>query len=250
MLQDPLDGWLAESIRLSFLDIPGWTQRPIFGEVAGVEPTSTSVERMVQTQQEAGDVSHAFLNVMQQSNRIDIVLGDKPSQNTVDPLTPGYKPFFVGPFRQTLEMFDAVADKAVNLVSGAIRVAYAITLIRPTSDAQEAVRALHRLIPSVPVDPEKDSDLIFQINRPARDDQGRVINRLARWQALQVATVRMRALGVPMPILPSAPLATAAQIYIDTSTDASNIVPISDLPRVVSELREHSVKLAEGEKAK
>lgn len=96
MLQDPLDGWLAESIRLSFLDIPGWTQRPIFGEVAGVEPTSTSVERMVQTQQEAGDVSHAFLNVMQQSNRIDIVLGDKPSQNTVDPLTPGYKPFSSG----------------------------------------------------------------------------------------------------------------------------------------------------------
>ncbi|WP_439375384.1 hypothetical protein [Bradyrhizobium sp. DASA03120] len=250
MSHDALDGWLAEGLRLSFFGVSGWSQRAIFKEISGVEPAATTAQRMMQVYQEAGDVSHAHLTIVQQANRIDVVLGDRPTQNTVDPSLPGYKPFFsIGPFRQSLESFDSFAGKAVALLPNAIRVAYAITLIRPTSGSKEAIRAIHKLIPRIPVDPENDTDLLFQINRPTRDDRGLLINRLAKWEALQVTTVRVNPMGGPIPIMPATPPVSAAQIYIDANTDAGNIVPLNNLSELLSELRQHAVKLAEAGEA-
>ncbi|MFT4116549.1 hypothetical protein [Bradyrhizobium sp.] len=244
MSQDPLDGWLAESFRLSFLGVPGWNQRAIFKDIAGTDPTSTSIQQMSQLHQEAADIGDVHLNVVQQQNRVDILLGDKPSQNTVNPLMPGYKPFFsMGPFRESLETFDGLTEKALGLFSNAMRVAYAIILIRPTSTPQESIRALHKLLPKVPIDPNNDSELVFQINRPVRDSNGLLINRIAKWEALQVTAVRLNAFGGLIPTLPTPP-ASAAQIQIDVNTDAANIVPLNNLSEIVRELRQNAVNLA------
>lgn len=246
MQPDALEGWLAESFRLSFIGVPNWTQTPVFADISGAQPALITAQPMVQLHQEAGSVSHAHLNVVQQANRIDLVLGDKPTQNTVDPNAPGYKAFFsIGAYRENLELFDLLSAKAVALVSSAMRVAFAITLIRETENAHESIRYLHQFVPSLPIDPSNDLDLIFQINRPVHDSRGLLLNRLVKWEALQITTMQVGIGAALMPILPSRPPVTAAQVYIDVSTDAQNMSPLSDLPEVVSELRGHAVKLAE-----
>lgn len=246
MQPDALDGWLAESFRLSFIGLSNWTQRAVFAEISGVQPALITAQPMVLLHQEAGSVSHAHLNIVQQANRVDLVLGDKPTLNTLDPNAPGYKAFFsIGPYRENLELFDSLVAQAIPLVSSALRMAVAITLIRETTNARESIRCLHRLAPNLPIDPNNDLDLIFQINRPTHNAQGLLINRLAKWEALQVTTVQVGVGAVPMPIVPSRPPVTAAQIYIDVSTDAERSSPLNNLSEIVSELRGQAVKLAE-----
>ncbi|MEY9466332.1 hypothetical protein ABH973_006745 [Bradyrhizobium ottawaense] len=243
---NPLAGWQAEGFRLSFIGVSEWSQRPIFRDISGVEPALVTAQRMVQLHQEAGEVGHAHLNVVQQANRIDITIGDKPTQNTVDPSLPGYKPFFsAGPFHETLQLFDDLTSKAAPLLKNALRVAYAITLLQPTPNARQSGRLLHRFLPKVPMDPEKDIDLIFQINRPHVREGGLLINRLGRWESVQITTVRVLASGGPMPVMPAASPITAAQIYVEANTDAENTVPLTNLPDLVQELRNAAVKLAE-----
>jgi hypothetical protein len=245
MQPDALEGWLAESFRLSFIGVPSWTPRPIFLETTGAQPALTTAQPLVQMHQEAGEVSHAQLSVVQQASRIDFVLGDKP-RNPFDQTALDYKALFsIGPYREGLELFDSISAKAISLVSSAVRVAFSITLIRQTDNAQESIRCLHKLVPRLPVDPNNDLDLVFQINRPVHGSQGQLINRLAKWESLQITTVQVGVGAASLPIVPSRPPVSAAQVYIDVSTDAANISPLGNLSELVNELRRHATKLAE-----
>lgn len=246
MRPDALEEWLAESIRLSFIGVPSWTQRPVFAEISGTQPALITAQPMIALHQEAGRVSHAHLNILQLANRIDLLLGDNPTRNTVDPNAPAYKPLFsIGPYRESLALFDSLSAKATGLVNSATRVAFAITLIRQTENARDSVRYLHKLLPRLPVDPDNDLELIFQINRPVHDSRGLLINRLAKWEALQITTMQVGLGASPLPIIPSRPPISAAQAYIDVSTAAENIFPLNNLSEIVNDLRRYAIELAE-----
>ena len=240
--------WYAESLRLSFLGIPEWVQRPLFAEIAEVPPAQTTTQLPLRLHQETGGVSDAFLSVSQQADRVDIILSDQPTRNTVNPIGPDYRPlFWIGPFRESLEIFDLISARTIPLIPRTARMAYAITLVCETESARAALTCLRRYLPTVDFNPENDSDLLFQINRPIRNERGQLINRLSRWQSTQTARVRVAA---TLPLTPSVEVGAmtfAAHAYIDISTDANNTVPFvgTELASLIERLRAYAVEIAE-----
>jgi hypothetical protein len=243
------DEWYIENLRLSFLGVTNWTQRQIFSEIAGVGPTQINAQPPMQMHQETGNVADAYLAVTQQGSRIDLILSDQPTRNTVDRTLPGYKPlYWIGPFPQSLHLFDAIAAKSVSLVSGATRVAYAMTLVRQTQTVRETNITLQKYLPTVEFDPNNDLDLVFQINHPIRDQRGRFINRLAKWESIQVTSVLVAVGNVPAaPPLPSGPPICVARISVDVNTDPNNTSPFTgpELSELVTELRDYATNIAQ-----
>lgn len=242
------DEWYAESLRLSFLGMTGWKSREIFSEIAGTPPAQINAQPPLQLYQETGNISEAYLSVTQQTGRIDTVLADQPTRNTYDPTAPDYKPLFsIGPLKDGIEMFDAISSKTTSLVSDATRVAYALTLIRQMASVREAMLFLSKYLPTVDFDPDVDLDLTFQINRQTRDNKGLLINRFARWDTIQVASLRMSIGGPPISPIPTAPPIFAARLYVDISTDINNTTPFTgtELSELVDEIRIYAIAIAE-----
>jgi hypothetical protein len=132
--------WYVEQLRLTFIGLTDWTSREIFSEIAGTPASQINAQPPMQFYQEAGSVFDAYLSVTQQAGRMDVVLSDQPTRNTADPALPGYKPlYWIGSLKDSVENFSAISNKTISLVSGATRVAYAITLIHKTDSLREAV---------------------------------------------------------------------------------------------------------------
>lgn len=249
------DGWYVENLRLTFFEVADWTQHQIFSDIAGVVPAQLNAQPPMQLYQETGNVADAYLSVAQQGSRIDVVLSDQPTRNTVDPALPGYRPlYWIGSLAQSLDLFDRISAKTISLVSAATRVAYAISLVRQTDTVRDAIMFLRRYLPTIDFDPNNDLDLSFQINRPIRDNRGRLINRLARWDTIQIASMRITVgAGVPSASpLPTRPPLSAARIYVDINTDANNTSPFThpELSELVDELRAYAMHIAENGDAK
>ncbi|HZP76601.1 MAG TPA: hypothetical protein VFB45_10695 [Pseudolabrys sp.] len=243
------NGWFAESLRLSFFGVTDWTQRALFSEVTDTVAAQINAQPALQIQQEQGIVADAYLTIGQQANRIDLILSDQPTRNTVDPEKPGFRPlFWVDSFGKSIEIFDRITAKTLTIIRGATRVAYAVTVIQQTENIRDAGGILHDCLPTVQFDPKCDVDVSFQINRPIRDQAGRLINRLARWDTIQVTTLRVSVGGVgSLSTVPSAPPLCAARIYADISTDAENTTPFShpELEKIVADLRGHAIAIVE-----
>jgi hypothetical protein len=242
--------WFVESLRVTLFGVPGWTPRPIFAEIAGVLPAQLNAQPAMQFHQEMGNLSDAYLAVTQQAGRLDVVLSDQPTRNNFDPGAPGYRPlYWAGPFKDSIEAFDSISAKALALIPGATRIAFAITVVRQTESVREAVATLQNYLPTVAIDPDNDIDLLFQINRPTRDAKGRFINRLARWEALQVTALRVTVSSGAVPIapLPAGPPISGARIYADVSTDANNAITFSrdELAEIMSALRAYGISVIE-----
>jgi hypothetical protein len=242
--------WLVENLRLTFLGVGDWVQRPIFGEIAGAPPAQSASQQLpVQLHQETGNVSGAYLSVSQQPGRIDIVLTDQPTRNTRDSGAPDYRPlFWVGSLKDSLDIFGPITSKAISLHPRATRLAYSITSIHQTANVREANTYLRQYLPTITFEPDRDTDLIFQINRPIRIDSQHTINRLARWEAVQTTLIPIQ-LGSPVismfPAMPAVPAIFAARVYVDVSTDATNTVPLADseTPELVSKLRSYATTI-------
>jgi hypothetical protein len=238
--------WYAESLRLTFFALPTWTQRALFAEVVGT-PASEQVSRPLQNfHQESGSAFGRHLIVGQTPGRIDFILSDNPTPPVFGAPPLALKDFFwIGELKESISLFDQIIGRAAISVGGALRVAYAITLLRQTETARGAIGILKEQLPTVDFDPQNDADLVYQINHPRLSRTGRKTNRLARWEAIQSGTVQL-GLGAMVPVSMS-PLAFAARVHIDVNTDADNKVPIADqeLADVIAELRSMAVEIAE-----
>jgi hypothetical protein len=243
------EDWLVENLRVTFFGVTGLAQTPLFVEIAGVPPAQINQQPPIRFHQETGNLGDAHLAVTRLADRLDVVLSDQPTRNTVDPQAPGFKPLFeVGPLLKSLAIFDPISEKATALIASATRVAFSITVIHQTKSPREAIVYLHRYLPRIDFDADNDLDLSFQINRPVRDRTGRLINRFAKWDAVQITLVPVTVGGgPPMPPLPSRPPVYTARAYLDVSSDAANVVPIThpDLTDLFRELRACSVRIVE-----
>jgi hypothetical protein len=241
-----LEGWYVESLRLSFFGLTEWKPRPIFEQIVDAMPTQITAQPVMRFHQEWGNVSDAYVNITQNLDRLDVVLSDQPTRNTIDPDAAGYRPlFWVGPYGSSIERFDPICERATALANSATRAAYAMSLIRQTENAREAGVRLHEFLPTVAFDPNNDLDLSFQVNRPVRDKEGRYINRLAKWESIQTIMLQVGIGATPLAPLPSKPPIFAARIYIDVSTDAENTSALNNLPELARELRSYTREIAE-----
>lgn len=230
--------WYAESLRLTFFVLPSWIQRSIFSEITGSPPAEQVVRPPVQFHQETGNALGAQFTVLQQAGRIDFILSDTPNPAGAGTAVQVPKAFFwAGPLRECTATFDRAVAAAVPVVASAMRVAYAIALLKQTETASSAMKVLKQAVPTVDFDPEIDSDFVYQINRPRVSRFGYKLNRLVRWEIIQSSILSITA-GAALPIPISA--AFAARVYADVSTDEKNTKPLSEiitLSEAVDEVR-------------
>jgi hypothetical protein len=185
-----LRDWDAESVRVTLIGpaITGTQQR--FAVVFGIEPEELVSRPAQKLVLEKGIVQGYRVNLNQQVGRLDLFLSDDPAVNTFDPSQASYKPFFsIGPFRAAFEVAgqlgSKLAEQFVGGEHGIIRVGYAPVLFARAESRIEANRFLADLLPSVNFNPEVDSDILWQINRPRQSQRLDCrLNRLVKWQTL------------------------------------------------------------------
>jgi hypothetical protein len=178
--------WNLESVRAVFYAEPSWRQRPLFASIAEREPDEVNKRTSFQFRQEAGAVSGGYLRVTQQGSCIDISFSDMPGRNVTDPDSPGYQQFYwIGPAHSSISIFDEFITKLDLLSMPVSRLAYILTLIYPTASMKEAMVKFKTLLPDVSFDPESDTDLFWQINKPRLIDGVGRINCLSRYHVIQ-----------------------------------------------------------------
>lgn len=234
--------WHAESIRVSFFGSISKAGSPLFAEVAGVLPAEQISRPQQSFYQESGlyDGQH-YLLIAQQPGRIDLLLSDDPSGNTVDPSQVNYKPFFeVGPYKEVSQLAENFASNLIR--SSAIkcqRLAFAPVLISVMPDARSVNLALKRLVKSASIDEDRDNSVFWQINRPRNSKLGSMqINRLSKWQGL---VSQIFAFGGAQPLAPSASrFALRLEMDINGPAAANSSLadrPTDELVAFLSELR-------------
>ncbi len=237
--------WDAENFRVTFFVTSEWAQRPLFIDVTGAPPSESIARPQLQLLQETGSVFGSNLTVSQQPGRIDMILGSSMQTAQLFQGAPT-QPFpQIGPLHETIANFDKLASLFGKIPAGIFRVAYAISLIRQLDNITMAMEALKNYVHSLDFNPQSDTDLVYQINRPGALADGTKINRLRRWEVIEsrVLSVMAQIGGVGPP-----PLAVyAARAYIDISTSADNTVslPANQIPLVIDQLRSFALEIAE-----
>ena len=238
--------WYAESLRLTFFALPDLVQRPLFVELTGVPPAEQVARPLLKFQQENGNAFGAYVNIIQQPGRVDIVFSDAPDMSASRLFGSEIKAFFwLGKLDASIAIFESIVSKAIAAIDSAFRVAYAVTALKQVESMTATLNILRECLPRLEFDPETDADLIFQITRPQKARDGRKIIELVRWQSLQ-ATVQFHS-NVASVALPHTRSAFAAHVYADVSSDAENKTAITGhvLRDLIDDLRAVAVQVVE-----
>jgi hypothetical protein len=234
--------WYAESFRLTVFVGPNWNRRPLFQELVGLAPQELSENVPLQQRQEAGIISGAQARVMQQPGRIDVLLSDIPTRNTINPAASDYKKFFwIDKLEPGVDLFDQITKNVGVIGAAAQRIAYVPTLLWPCDSTKIAMSTLQKMLPLVQFNPDIDTDLVWYINRP-RDVEGiGTINRYSKWNIVQAGFLM---LGAERPSPP--PTEFAARVELDINTSATNEeVRSNEILKMVQLLRSLALEIAE-----
>jgi hypothetical protein len=240
--------WYAESLRLTIFVPNDRRPEPLFAAISGVSPEAAMERSPLQFRQETGSVAGASLSVIQQVGRVDVMLTGMPP----NPAIPSESPFsWIGRFPDELGSFDSLTNRAVGVISNALRIAYSPVLLRPMGSVEEVNAALKLMLPTIRFDPGNDTDIIWQINRRRRSASSGLINRLAKWESLQVQVGHFQLNQGPMPV--AMPLLTdatgfAVKLSLDVNTDPNNVTPIEGeaVEATLVELRSYAIEIADG----
>lgn len=225
----PAVDWLTSSVRFT-----GFSTNTADGDIVSFEkltglPADEINARPAQAiRQETGSHGPYRLIVGCQPGRFDIVLAKPPSAELEEII-------HIGAFDEALAALIELMQPWMKGVSTLKRVALAPTLAKSAKDGLEAQRLMKRLLPKLDFDPELDRDILWQINRPRLSTAipQLSINRLSKWQILQIQVLTVGASGAQS----TAPT-SLLQLDLDINTSAENQAAIASelLPRMVSEL--------------
>jgi len=213
--------WQTESIRFSAFGealVPGHSLLPV---LLDVQPEAVNERPAQSFRQETARHAHFRLTITRSPGRLDLLFADLTDANTSDPTRPDYKPFFeIGDYDDVFPPIRARIHQLVARLQNPIRLAYAPTLFAPTRTLKEATHLLAGKLSHVHFDPENDTDVFWQINRPR---VGKIsplrLNRISKWH-----TIAVQRLQITPPIARIAPdfVAAAARVEIDVNTPADN----------------------------
>lgn len=159
----------------------------------------------------------------------------------------------LGGFDEKVVEFQQVLAKwfGVNDLPLASRVAFGAVLLRPVIDRAGGYSLLHRYLHRVlQIDPDNSSDLIYQINRPARVPIGENImlfNRLSKWSV--AITTQQKFLLSPeggfRQQLAAPSIAVRLELDINTEPNADNRFDMSMQILLLQEMIGLGTKIAE-----
>lgn len=225
--------WLAESFRATAFYVSAVKERSLdWKSFTESDPTQRSEDLSRGLYRESGPFRDALLTVTQQSHRIDFLWAADPSK------PPKMEPWFdIGLYRDRADKFTQVARRWIGLIPAARRVGFGLIAISEAKDYRDAIRILMPLLPGIEFDPQNDSDIFWQINRPRPSStiEGLVINRLSKWQIVQGRQLMVEEGNSPVPIGPTREI---VRVELDISTNAEHEGSLArdSLPQLIDEM--------------
>lgn len=186
-----IKNWRAESLRLTLFAQAG-VELPAndwWLAVVG-EPPESKTERLresLQTMEGHLGKAKLILNVF--ANRVDWLVGFDPNLDQELVESPN-----IGPYPEALDLFGGkIFPWLLKGSPGVTRIAWGAALSQPVGDRVAGYRKLQEYLPSLKIDSENSSDLLYQINRPRKSKviEGLTVNRLQKWAVLAVHTLRV-----------------------------------------------------------
>ena len=251
MVQDranrlPLTAWDAESLRLTAFSPPsspvddtGW-----WDSLMGGPPEVEVVRHRESGKSVEGAFEHGRLVIQTSPDRVDFHAIPSPEQDA----TGGF--LTIGKFEQALGRFDELMNRWLTLDScpDIQRIAFGAVLLSPVDSKVSGYRQLAAYLPSVTIDAEHSTDLLYQINRPRERTAGTPavkINRLSKWSVAQM-------IGAGFVVGPTqilhrsmSPAFQACRLELDINTDAERREPLprEALPRIFRELMDLGIQI-------
>lgn len=239
----PIEAWETESLRLTAFPAPaspvedvGWWES-LMGEPPEVE--------VVRPREGGKRIEGAFENgrlVIQISPaRIDLRVIPSPEREVP---TAGF--LTIGKFTEILVPFAQVMNRWLNLNScpEIKRIAFGAVLLSAVDNRASGYRQLAGYLPSVNLDPEHSSDLLYQINR-ARDSATGIanltINRLSKWSVVAISTAGLvleptQITQILYHETPQQYFACRLELDINTTTGQQEPLPRETVPSIFAEL--------------
>lgn len=234
--------WSADGVRLTLfplvqlqgLDTITKMWRGIAG---GAVPDETTSKAMSASHLVHGAFGNGRLLVATQPGRIDV-------HYTVEPQPAIISPNILGPADDVLRLFQERTTSLLTDVPAMHRLAFGGIFVQPAESRQAGYRALSQYLPSLTIDVDNTSDLLYQVNRPRASVviEGMQINRLTKWSVQGIMALQFTEPAVGLAGLPNRQPSAVHAIYsprleADMSTVANGQeLPASKLAGLLAEL--------------
>src|SRR5713226_727488 len=229
-----LRNWRAESLRVTLFAQAG-AELPAndwWLAVVG-EPPESKTERLresLRTMEGHLGKAKLILNVL--ANRVDWIIGFDPNLDQELTESPN-----IGSYPDVLESFRSKIFPWLKSAPTVTRLAWGAILTQPIANRVAGYRKLQEYLPSLKLDPENSSELLYQINRPRRSKvvEGLVVNRLQKWSVLAFHTLQFQVGATQAQIqrrLDQVLSGCRVELDINTAEDRTEALPkerVSDL---------------------
>lgn len=216
-------------------------ESPWWAELIGAEPESRASRPRVGEFVDEGTYEGRKLVLQIQPERIDwhLVPVEEPTEAVLE--LPS-----LGTYPEALSILQSVVDRWLDLAPPLTRLAYGAVLLQAAPDRRASYLQVTNYLPSVKLDPDRSSDLLFQINHP-RPSQviDAEINRLMKWSAVRFGRLNFRVSGRASEITQVAErYACRLELDINTSPQHRGELPRDRLQGLLSELVEFGSEIA------
>lgn len=236
----PLTAWQVKTLRLTAFPSPSaqFLEPTWWADLVGEPPESKTLRPRERVQQEEGLFEGKKLVLNARPTRIDWLftpIDDRELEVEDFPT--------LGPFSESLDIFLPLMLRWFELETcpSVQRLAFGAILLHSVESRQAGDRQISAYLPSVQLDLEGSSDLLYQINRP-RDSSSGVpdlrINRLSKWSVATMKSVAfsMRAASVEYISARGEHFACRLELDINTSQYFQGELAREQLPQVFQEL--------------
>ena len=217
--------WQVEQLRCTAFLLPQTviSADEVFHAIAGTDAITRAENRQAMTSSAGGTLDTIKMDVVCVPGRIDVLFqpgDDVPSGAPV-----------VGAYLASKELFVDVVGRWLRLRPPLQRLALGVLAVTDVTDRPEGYRLLQKLLPSVQLDPDHSSDLIYQINRPrlvkVAEDFRVPINRLSRW-GVMLSMVHTLHIHSQETIAQTQPVLTRSRCRVDL--DLNSDTTVTELP--------------------
>jgi len=236
----PIEAWEAESLRLTVFPFPASpVENPGWWETLVGQPPEVEVTRPRQgARREEGAFETGRLVLETSPIRIDLQLIPSP---TLEAGPVGF--LTIGKFSEILRPFAAVTIRWLNLDSAPQiqRVAFGAVLLSPADSRRSGYSQLAAYLPSVNIEPDHATDLLYQINRPRDSTTGIPnprINRLSKWSVASISAGGIVVEPTQITYQEAPRQYFACRLEVDVNTAQRQPLPREKLPGIFEELME------------
>lgn len=236
--------WEAEQIRLTvFASDTGTLGLASWSQLTGAAPTQLINRPAEKVLQESGAYKSFNLVISTGANRADLLLNPLVQPTSTPPPV-----FTVGPLKDGLTDLIELAKKWLNAQRDVQRLAVGSVVGETAPSASAAVDLITKKLTSFKRDNSPLSDFFLQVNRPrtSKVDGGIVINRLSKWQAVQLQMLPIATAGVPAAPATASAVFDRAQLEMDINTASRpSLLPGAKVIDLISEMADLSLEIAD-----